>query len=331
MEITISFGNASIPKTERTGKGKSIIAFPSEYCVVDTETTGLSPAWDNIIEIGAVKYSNGVEVDRFQSLVQPSAYDDGTFVDDFIAELTGITNEMLSTAPQAAEAIKAFSEFLGDSVVVGYNVSFDMNFLYDNFVKHLGKPLTNDYIDAMRMARKLHPDMKHHRLRDMVELYKIVNEHEHRALADCVATAECFTKLHEEAIAQFETEEAFIKSYSHSAGGSGHWVRAADIQGDASKVDADNPLYNQHCVFTGKLEKFTRKEAMQIVADLGGINEDGVTKNTNFLILGNNDYCATIKDGKSTKQKKAEANKLKGQDIEIIPETVFYDMIGDTI
>ena len=206
-----------------------------------------------------------------------------------------------------------------------------MNFLYDNFVKHLGKPLTNDYIDAMRMARKLHPDMKHHRLRDMVELYKIVNEHEHRALADCVATAECFTKLHEEAIAQFETEEAFIKSYSHSAGGSGHWVRAADIQGDASKVDADNPLYNQHCVFTGKLEKFTRKEAMQIVADLGGINEDGVTKNTNFLILGNNDYCATIKDGKSTKQKKAEANKLKGQDIEIIPETVFYDMIGDTI
>lgn len=41
---------------------------------------------------------------------------------------------------------------------------------------------------------------------------------------------------------------------------------------------------------------------MQIVADLGGINEDGVTKKTNYLILGNNDYCATIKDGKSSKQ-----------------------------
>lgn len=75
--------------------------------------------------------------------------------------------------------------------------------------------------------------------------------------------------------------------------------------------------------------KLLRKEAMKIVADLGGINEDTVTKNTNYLILGNNDYCTTIKDGKSSKQKKAEKNKIKGQDIEIIPEGVFYDMIGD--
>lgn len=331
MEITIGFGNTDIPKTERANKGESYIAFPTDYCVVDTETTGLSPALDNIIEIGAVKYSNGVEVDRFQSLVQPPAYSDGTFVDDFIAELTGITNEMLAEAPKTSEAVRAFSKFLGDSIIVGYNVSFDVNFLYDNFMEHLGKPLTNDYIDAMRMARKLYPEMKHHRLRDMVELYGITNKHEHRALADCVATAQCFGKLHEEALNQYETEESFVKTYSHHGGGGGHSVKAADIQGDESKINTDSPLYNQYCVFTGKLEKFTRKEAMQIVADLGGINEDGVTKNTNFLILGNNDYCATIKDGKSNKQKKAEKNKLNGQDIEIVPETVFYDMLGEEI
>lgn len=70
-----------------------------------------------------------------------------------------------------------------------------------------------------------------------------------------------------------------------------------------------------------------RKNAMQIVADLGGINGDNVTKKTNFLILGNNDYCKSIKDGKSSKQKKAEKLKLSGQDIEIIPESVFYDLI----
>jgi DNA polymerase-3 subunit epsilon len=68
---------------------------------------------------------------------------------------------------------------------------------------------------------------------------------------------------------------------------------------------------------------------MQIVADLGGINEDGITKKTNFLILGNNDYCSTIKDGKSTKQKKAEQYILNGQDIVIVPETVFYDMLEE--
>jgi len=72
-----------------------------------------------------------------------------------------------------------------------------------------------------------------------------------------------------------------------------------------------------------------RKEAMQIVADLGGKNADSVTKKTNYLILGNNDYCKSIKDGKSSKQKKAEKLKLDGYDIEIIPENVFYDIISE--
>lgn len=66
---------------------------------------------------------------------------------------------------------------------------------------------------------------------------------------------------------------------------------------------------------------------MQIVADPGGINGDSVTAKTNYLILGNNDYCKSIKGGKSNKQKKAEKLKLEGQDIEIITENVFYDMM----
>lgn len=72
-----------------------------------------------------------------------------------------------------------------------------------------------------------------------------------------------------------------------------------------------------------------RKQAMQIVADYGGINGNNVTKKTNYLVLGNNDYCPLIKDpdGKSSKQLKAEQLKEKGQDIEIISENVFYDML----
>ena len=106
-------------------------------------------------------------------------------------------------------------------------------------------------------------------------------------------------------------------------------MKASDIVADESKAQPDCPIYRQHLCITGKLDRFTRAEAMQLIADLGGINDNTVTKNTNFLILGNNDYCATIKGGKSTKQKKAESAKLGGQDIEIIPENVFYDMISD--
>ena len=92
-------------------------------------------------------------------------------------------------------------------------------------------------------------------------------------------------------------------------------------------MDNTHPLYNKVCVFTGTLEKYSRQEAAQIVVNLGGSCGNSVTKKTNYLILGNNDYCSMIKDGKSSKQKKAEEYKLKGQDIEIIPESVFYDMI----
>lgn len=85
---------------------------------------------------------------------------------------------------------------------------------------------------------------------------------------------------------------------------------------------------NKHCVFTGKLEKMIRKDAMQLVVNVGGILDNSVTKKTNYLILGNNDYCSSIKDGKSSKHKKAEKYKLEGQDIEIIDEDTFYNLFN---
>ena len=105
-------------------------------------------------------------------------------------------------------------------------------------------------------------------------------------------------------------------------------MRASDIVSSSENVDPSNPLFGKVCVFTGTLEKMVRKDAMQLVANLGGINADNVTKKTNYLVLGNNDYCSSIKDGKSSKQKKAEKLKLSGQDIEIIPENVFYDIVS---
>lgn len=328
MSFRITIGGYDLTGSTREHKGKSLIAFPVDYCIVDLETTGLSPDWNDIIEIGAIRYSGGREVDRFQSLVQPPPYDDGTFVDEFITDLTGITNEMLATAPVTADALRAFDAFLGDALIVGYNVNFDVNFLYDNYERHLEKPFPNNFVDVMRFARKLHPELPHHRLRDMAAFYEIIPEREHRSLADCESTVICYERLRAEALQQFGSEEAFTLAFKKHKGSS---VRASDIEGDAALADPDSPFYQKRIVITGKLERFTRAEAMKLIADIGGVNEDTVTKKTNFLILGNNDYCSTIRDGKSSKHKKAEGYKLKGQEIEIIPEAVFYDMIADFV
>lgn len=318
---------------DRVYKGNSLLVFPDEYCVIDLETTGYSPIWDNIIEIGAIKYVGGTETGRFQTLVKPPVGDDGLYVSDIISELTGITNDMLTDAPSIAEVLADFSDFLGDSLILGYSVAFDVNFLYDRYVDYLGRPLTNDYVDIMRIARRLFPDLSHHRLKDIVEVYGLENKNAHRAVSDCEATQLCYERMRGDVISQYGDENRFFyycesarrKSRRHNA--KYQKLNAADFRGDESKFNPDCELYGQHCVITGALERYTRAEAFQVIADIGGIVDNGVTKKTNFLILGNNDYCQSIKGGKSTKQKKAEEYMLKGQDIRIIPEAVFYDMI----
>ena len=319
-----------LPSTQRPGKGKSRITFPAQYCMVDLETTGLSPEWNDIIEIGAIRYRDGQEVERFQTLVQPPVSDDGLYVDSFIEKLTGITNEMLADAPTAAVALPRFLDFLKDDIILGYNVSFDIGFLYDKCALYLGKVFPNDYVDVRRLARKICPDLPHYRLKDMAAHYGISKWQSHRSIGDCEVTDAVYRRLYSDGLARFGTEEAVLKAF-YSMGGKWEKPRACHIIADESKAQPDCPIYQQHCVITGKLDRYTRAEAMQLIADLGGINDSTVTKATNFLILGNNDYCATIKGGKSTKQKKAEAAKLAGQDIEIIPENVFYDMIAEYV
>lgn len=310
--LSLQIGN--VPKPDRSGKGKSIAAFPSDYVVIDVETTGLDPTYCEIIELSAIKYVGGVAADRFTSLVKPTDP-----IDDYISKLTGITNEMLETAPSPAVVLPDFSMFISDSVLVGYNVNFDINFLYDNLLP-LGVTLSNSFVDVLRIARRVLPDLPNHKLITVADFFGISPDISHRALADCETCNNCYSKLQAVIIEKYGSLDAFAVKPKHN-------LKASDITANTSHFDTSHPLYNKVCVFTGTLERMTRKEAMQIVTDLGGICGNSVTKKTNYLILGNNDFCSSIKDGKSSKQKKAEALALDGLDIQIISENVFYELI----
>ena len=199
----------SYPEETRRFMGESLIAFPDCYVVVDLETTGLSPTKNNIIEIGAVRYKDGREIDRFASLLMPPANEDGLFVSKYITCLTGITNEMLLEAPATPEVLKAFDAYLGNDIILGYNVGFDVNFLYDKFLFYLGKPLRNDFIDICRISKKLYPDMPHHRLKDMVAKFQIHQDRAHRAISDVEATQECHRIMAEEILCRYASFENF--------------------------------------------------------------------------------------------------------------------------
>lgn len=328
MNITIGLDGQEKPTRN---KGKSIIDFPNEYIVIDIETTGLDPSYDEIIEIAALKISNDEIISSFSSLCKPTPYtssDDGVttlcYVDEFITKLTGITNEMLSEAPITEIVIKDFIEFIGDSILIGHNVNFDVNFLYDSVKQYYNLDFSNNFIDTMRIARKLLPELKHHRLIDLIKHYGISSTSSHRAMPDVENTYTLFQKLKSGVMDKYETVQEFsalfLKNYKA--------IDIKSIKPTTESFDDTHPLYNKMCVFTGTLEKMARKDAMQIVVNLGGMCGNSVTLNTNYLILGNLEYTSNIKGDKSNKLKKAEQLKLKGKDIEIISENVFYDLIN---
>lgn len=327
MEILISNGEVKIIQNSkrnsyyRKGKGNSLLQFANDFTVVDLETTGLDPTYDSIIEIGAVKVRDNKIVSTFNSLVKPN-YE----IDEYITELTGITNEMLEKAPNIDTVLPNFLKYVEDDIIIGHNVSFDINFIYDNKYRLFNQPFSNSYADTMRLSRILLPDMPHHRLKDLIKLFNITVSKQHRALEDSQSTLKCYFHLKQIAIEQFGSVDLF--SESHKQKHSKKKLDLKTITTSAVTFDESNPFFGKVCVFTGALEKLKRADAAQLVVNLGGICGNSVTKKTNYLILGNNDYCPTIKDGKSSKQKKAEELKLKGNDIEIISENVFYDMLN---
>jgi DNA polymerase-3 subunit epsilon len=310
-------------KKVRDKKGNNLAQFVSDYVIIDIETTGLDTTFDEIIEIGALRVKDNKIIDSFTSLVKP-VYE----IDEYITELTGITNEMLENAPKIDKVIPKFRQFISNSILVGHNVNFDINFLYDAFMNTLEESLSNDYIDTMRMSRFLLKELKHHRLVDLAYRYGIDSRGSHRSLKDCEITNNCYSYLCEEAIKVYGSLEEFDIRFKRRKSDNNSKLSANDITTENTDFDITHPLYQKVCVFTGTLDKMLRKDAMQIVVDLGGICDDNITSRTNFLILGNNDYSPLVKDGKSNKQKKAEKLKLDGNDIEIISESVFYDIVN---
>lgn len=295
----------------RPQKGSSLLIFPQDYVVIDTETTGLDPRYNEIIELSAIRVRSGEICNSFSTLVKPL-----NEIDEFITELTGITNEDVSDAPKIKDVLQDFLDFIGQDIIVGHNVHFDINFIYDKSVHYYGRPLSNDFVDTMRISRYILPHLKHHRLSDVASALGIEQEGFHRALVDCQTT-----------LAVLKSLQSTGFDLSTAAHISSRGVKASDITADSGMEQPDNPLFGKVCVFTGTLE-IPRKDAMQAVANIGGICGDNVTTKTNFLIIGNFDYCKSIKDGKSLKQKKAESLILKGQDLQILSESAFFDIIS---
>ena len=102
---------------------------------------------------------------------------------------------MVENAPDAQETLEKFYFFAGDDIVIGHNVNFDVNFLYDKILKYNCRLFTNSFVDTLRLARKALPQLPNHKQTTVAQYFGISTDGAHRALKDCEICNACYQRL----------------------------------------------------------------------------------------------------------------------------------------
>lgn len=165
----------------------------AHYVVLDLETTGLSPKkGGRIIEIAAVRVINGKIVDVFHTLVNPQLK-----IPPKITNITNISNEDVADKPTILEVLPKLYRFIGDSVIVAHNASFDWErFLVDGF-KQVGIYPSNEVFCTLKFFKKIAPNRGRggYTLDQMCNILNVPLENHHQALDDTKSTAKCLIKF----------------------------------------------------------------------------------------------------------------------------------------
>ena len=187
--------------------------------VVDTETTGLSPDNDEIIEVSAIKYNNGfVPSSCFTTLTKPSGH-----IPEQATAINHITDDMVADCRSFLEVAPSLSEYIAGCNVCGHNLAFDLKFLFCGGAE---LPQGVKYYDTLALARrtltkrgekKYDPesgkyedvadyDVENHKLTTLCDYYDIQRSDAHRSLSDCLATGKLLKCLIDDKIREADTE-----------------------------------------------------------------------------------------------------------------------------
>lgn len=286
-----------------------------EFVAIDVETANADMA--SICQIGLAKYKDGILEKEWSSLINPEDYFDFINID-----IHGINEADVSEAPSLPEIVEKLSEFMSGSICVSHT-HFDRVSIYRAFEKYSLNHLDVTWLDSARVARRTWQECawSGYGLANICQMIGYQFKH-HDALEDAKASGQVILS----AIAKTGLDlEAWLKRVSQPIDPSNN-SSSASIQREGNP---EGELFGEVLVFTGAL-LIPRAEAATLAASAGCSVGAGVTKKTTLLVVGDQDITKLAGKEKSSKHTKAERLISKGQNIRILKESDFKELVNQS-
>lgn len=302
-----------------------------DFVAIDLETATAKRS--SICQIGITIVENGLVQDTKSWFVRP----EGNIYDPFNIYIHGIQPSDTKNCPSFKEVWTEVQSYLQHKTVVAHNTSFDMYALRDAFDENGMDYPTFDYYCTLRIARYIVKGCYSYSLDAITDYLGLDFGIHHKADSDSKGCALLLLKCLEidgSNLEDLESKYNFHKGQFAPGTFIAHLAKAKystkakivdGLEDHPELHDEGNYFYGKAVCFTGKCQFGTRKDLLQKIKDIGGIPMDSVTKDTNVLIVGQQDYRVVGADGMSSKQKKAISLLQNGQDIEILSEAEFLN------
>ncbi len=286
------------------------------FVAIDIETANADMA--SICQIGIAKYVNGELAEEWSSLINPQDYFDSINID-----IHSITEEDVTGSPTFPEVASQLGFFLNNNICVSHT-HFDRVSISRALAKH-GLPEFNaTWLDSARVARRTWEEFacKGYGLANVCQKIGYTFKH-HDALEDAKACGCVLLAAIATTGVDIESWLKRVKQPIYSTTLSSEHAAKQDIKRDGNP---EGELYGEILVFTGALQ-ISRREAADLASSVGCTVDAGVTSKTTILVVGDQDVSRLAGKDKSSKHQKAEQLIQKGQNIRIIKESDFKEII----
>lgn len=292
----------------------------------------------SVCSVGYAIIDNGSITKTGSYYVKP--HSDYYYFDPFNIMIHGITERDVKHAPEFDSIYLKLLSYFTESIIVAHNASFDISVLRHVLNLYEIPYPEVEYICSCKIAAKVWPGLQNYKLNTVCN-HLAINFNHHVAEDDAIACAKVLlSAVKENNATTFKDLTTSIKMKSGRLFSDGytpcsvklpktnsHVTKLKDLKPTTSVFDEEHNFYNKKLVFTGTLISMSRSEAAQKVVNMGGFVGDSITKDTDFLVMGIQDY-TKLADGKeSSKTKKAKRLINEGKDIQIIDEEDFLKML----